>query len=510
MYTPLTKEQFDSAIKAGFTPEKIIENEKKRKALAEESPGYNAATQPVQENSFLSKIGSTAKTVLDKITPKILSGGNPAIEQVFKTSVGKNLTNKVLTTGAKNLKEATKPFVQPFAMVSGKDIPALGVKANPTPGEAFGESISAALWVLPVEKVLAPVLKPVGKFLGGFAERMAGVATGKGTGAISAILDNPKAALEGLQGNEVKILQQNATEARNAVINLDRTFKADYAQALEELPKRLGALPQVLTDNLKTTIKVGGKTYVLSKQGIKAGLTNVLRDVGVSVDRAKNFLDFSQSPLTEAEGTQIKKVWNLINDWVDTTPKGLNNLAVKIDKFKRNAPGNEVYNQLVGKVKNGIRDYMGEIIPAIKEMNDKYASSANTVEKLREILDVPNNFKNPETLIAVAKKMQNFFVGNKQLEQELFKTSVTGGQEMISREAGRLVGQSPSRASASIGDTVKNLFQTVISPKAIGELVAYTGIAAEKIKPVIEVIQKLAPAERQVLFNLFKAPEDTR
>lgn len=487
MYTPLTEEQFNKAIVAGYKPEQIIEMEKQRKAK-ESSP------------SVWGKVGNVAS--------KVLSPANPVLGALSQTKAGKKIALGALEFGKKSLGEALVPAVTPFAMVANKDIKIPGTdsiaRGSPTPGQALGAGISAGLWAVPVEKVFAPVLKPVGKFLGGVAERFAGAVTGKGTTAITEILKNPKAALQGLRGEEIKILTENATQARNAVINLDRAHVADYAKALEELPKRLGKLPQVLSDNLKTTIKVEGKTYVLSKQGIKSAITNVLKDANVIVSRKNNFLDFTQSPLTDVDGAQIKKVWNLINDWVDTSPKGLNELSVKLGKFKRNAPGNEFFNTLIGKIKNSPRDYMGDIIPAVKEMNANYATQASTIEKLREILDVPNNLKTPEGLIDIAKKMQNFFTGNKQLEQALFKEAIPGGQEMVSKEAGRLVAQAPSRASASIGDTFKNLFQTVISPKMVGEIVAKTGIAAEKIEPILNLMKDLAPAEREILFNLFK------
>lgn len=437
----------------------------------------------------------------------LVKGVNPALGTALETGTGEDVAGGVLKIGAENLKSSAKPFAQPFAMATGKDIESLDVKAEPTPGEALGEAVSAGLWIAPVEKVLAPVFKPIGKFLSGFGERMAGALSGKGTEAISEVLKNPELALQGLKGKDIEILKTNAKIVRDEVLAFAKTHKEDYAKALEDLPKRLGANPQVVTDNAKTTIKVGGKIYVLSKQQAKTAITDILRGAGVKVDRAKDFLDFTESPLNEAEGKAVQKVWNLINNWTDTTPKGLNNLAVKIGDFKRTGPGNEYFNSTIGKVKESIRDYLGSRIPTAGEMNLKYAESASTLEKLRDIFDVPNNFETKEGLIDVAKKMQTLFSGKKQLERDFIKASLPSGEEVVAREAGRLIAQSPSQASASIGDAVKNLIQTVISPKAVGEIVARTGIASEKIKPVLETLQKLAPAERQAFLNLFTSDQ---
>lgn len=499
MFQPLTKEQYTKAIEAGFSPEQIIANEKIRK---EKESVQTVKTPPVEKPSFLGTLEKGAKSV----GTQLLSNVNPLLGGALQTKTGRNIASGAVKMGVEGLKDAIKPALQPFAMATGKDIPETpvtpAVKAQPTPGEALGEAASAALWELPVEKLVAPVLKPISKLLGGFTERLAGALTGKGGEVISEIVKNPKQALKGLNSDEISVLTNNARQARDTVIQLDTKMKEDYAKALDELPKRLGALPQIMSDNLKTTIKVGGKTYTLSKQGAKAAITGLLRDSGVIVNRAKNFLDFTQSPLNEAEGKTVQKVWNLINDWSDTSPKGLNNLATKIGDFKRTGPGNEYFNGIIGKVKEGIRNYIGDIIPAVKDLNAKYSASASNVEKLRDILDVPNNFKNKENLIDVAKSIQNLFSGNKQLERELLK-GMPGGQSIIASEAGRQVAATPSRASASIGDLVRSLAQTVVSPKVIGNLAAYTGLAKEEVKLIIPVLKKLAPAAREQFLNLF-------
>jgi len=100
---------------------------------------------PEKKTSILSKVKNKAKEVALNTVQNI----NPAIGLALKTDTGQNIAKGVAKYGAESLKATEKPFLQPFAMVSNKDIPETpispAVSANPTPGEALGEGISAGL-----------------------------------------------------------------------------------------------------------------------------------------------------------------------------------------------------------------------------------------------------------------------------------------------------------------------------------------------------------------------------
>jgi hypothetical protein len=63
----------------------------------------------------------------------------------------------------------------------------------------------------------------------------------------------------------------------------------------------------------------------------------------------------------------------------------------------------------------------------------------------------------------------------------------------------------PSRAQTSIGDAFRGAVQAVIPPRLIGELAAATGIAQQKLAPVLQALAGLDVTERFALISALKA-----
>jgi ABC-type Zn uptake system ZnuABC Zn-binding protein ZnuA len=308
----------------------------------------------------------------------------------------------------------------------------------------------------------------------------------------------------GLRGQDTEVLKNTAKAARDAVIDLSRQANKEYEQALDALPKRLGRIPQEATAQAKSIIKIGGQKVALTKQGFKAYLTETLRDFGVKVNAKKAEFDFTESPLRVSEENILKEVFDVIQAWKDTSPKGLNRLAVKIGNYRKPGDQSDALNSIIGGLKNNIRKYIGKRVPAVKELNDRYMQREDFIDALRAELSIPNNIKTTEGIIKTSRKIEQLFNSNKELARELVE-QLQGLQkfDILSAEAGRQLAQAPSRAQVTIGDSFRGFVQTVIPPRAIGEIAATTGIATQKIKPLITHLQNLSVPERIAVFSFF-------
>lgn len=431
-----------------------------------------------QPQGFLQK----TKDFLNPATGKALKFGvetfiSPLAREVQRPFVSAVRGVQGLVPGGKTGQE---PVRTPFGEV--KPIASL------TPGEAVGGAVEVGLTVTPVEKLL----KPIAKFFGGTIKRLGGAVTGKGLEVIDEIIANPQIAKRGLRGDEVKVLKQAAEEAKSSVVELKKELSAGYKAMLEKLPT------QEQIESGAISAYRGKELPQLTSQGLKTFVTKNLKEFNVMVDRKKSILDFTESPLRKSEEGTLKEVFKTIDKWKDLSPEGVDRLAIKVGNYVKPGDQSPVLNSILGNLKKDIRNYIGVRYPEIATGVKQYAQQADVIETLESILKV-GKFNNTTEILKTSKAIQNLFKGDKQLERELLKELGMG--DIVAAEAGRQLAQAPSRASATIGDTFKNLVQSFIPPKAVGELAALAGTTEQKIKPIVDIMQTLAPAERIGLFN---------
>lgn len=429
--------------------------------------GFSAeqVTPEVQEKGFLQKTG------------KFLFGGG-ALEA--GASLLKPTIKAIETVGFQPIREIQK--ILPGGRTGEEEIETPFGRIKDLKKQTFGENIETGIeigaLVLPVEKVLSPVFK----FFGGAFKRFGGTITGKGADIIEQIVKNPEQAKIGLRGKSVDILKDMATSARDAVIDLSKASQAKFKDSLDKLPVNINV----------TLSQINNK------------LVDNLSELGVKINRGsvglKEKLDFTETSLRGSEEKILREVFQTINKWKDLSGEGLNRLAVKIGNFTKAGDQSNALNSIIGKTKTSIREVLGDVVPEAKEMVTRFAKEQDFIDALRKELSVKNNLKSTEGIIGIANKIQNIFSANKDLTQDLFR-SLDIGEDILSKEAGRQLAQTPSRAAVSIGDTARGIAQTVISPKMIGEIAAATGIAINKIKPFTDILQTFAPVERIALIN---------
>lgn len=363
-------------------------------------------------------------------------------------------------------------------------------------GAAGGAAIGGAI------PVAGSVFNLAKRFLGSVAKGTAATLSGAGSDTIEAVVNNPKAARIGLRGDSTETLKDLSSTIRSKVSNLAKEADEEYSEALAALPKRLGRNPQILTAGQKTTIKVGGQTYQLSMQGVKANLTGELRKFGVEINPKKGTFDFLEAPFIDGEETVLKKVFNVVQNWKDTTPEGLNKLAIKIGQYRKSGTQSPELNSVIDATKRGVRNYIGKRVPAVAELNGRYAKVQDFIEALNQELATDGRLIGGTTeQINTAKKIATIFNKNKDLARELVER-LEGGSDILGTEAGRELSSGVSRSTSSIGDITTGAIQSVIPPKFIGEVAVATGIAKETLAPIFAGLKQLQPAQRTILIQL--------
>ena len=356
--------------------------------------------------------------------------------------------------------------------------------------------------------------KVAARFFGGILKRAGGLLTGKGKEVIETIIERPLAAREGMRGESSEVLEGMGRDVRTAVQGLKKEAQKKYADALEKLPTKAPVGTQ--WGAKKTTVLVGegaeSELIELSTQGVKSKLTTILREFGVIVDSKKKTFDFLKSPFRKSEENTLKEIFSIIQTWDDATPKGLNSLAIKIGNYVKRGEQSNAFNSVISAMKKNVRNYVGEKIPEIATMNATYAAEMDFIDAVSQELSVKGAFSGMSGVIKTAKKIDTLFGANKELVRKLISdleklTSI----EVLGKAAGKEITEIPKTA-VSMGSLVQGLIQTAIPPKVIGELAARVGIAQIKMQPLVNGLQKLAPAQRVAFFNFIAqlSPELTK
>ncbi len=345
------------------------------------------------------------------------------------------------------------------------------------------------------------VIRGTSALSGKVLKNIAAGISGKGTKVVDAILENPQAALQGLRG-EVTIAG-NASNVRKAVSAIATKASKEFGDDLANLPKRLGRTPSILTAGQKTTIKAGGKTYILSIQGVKSKLTTELRKFDVMVNPKKKVFDFLESPLDRAEETRLREVFSTINKWKDTSPAGLYRLSRKISTFRKPGQQSPELDSIIDSVTKNTREYIGTRVPAAKTMLSKFSKAQDVIDVFDQEFATKGKFiGGTAARIKTERKLGTLFTGEKTTAIDILKEKIPGGKDVFGAEAGRLLGEGMSRSTSSIGDMLRTVVQTVITPRIIGEVVARTGMAESKVRFMLAALQKLDEPTRAATLNI--------
>lgn len=397
---------------------------------------------------------------------------------------------------AGNITKATKglSFIPRVLGRAGGDVAISGVQSG---GDATDMTTTG------LTSVAFQSASPLLKVLGSIGKRTGAVLAGTGSDVIEQAIKTPRETSKAIKIPALKTIQEDTQNILSSVRKLSSDATENYGKALDELPKRLGRNPEVITAGQKTTIKADGKTYTLSMQGVKSNLTETLRKYGVDVNPKKKTLDFLGTTLDNSEEKRLREVFDVINQWKDTTPRGLNTLSTKLSNFKKAGEQSKQLNSIIGSISSNVRDYIGKRVPEVKALNDTFSTEKRFIDELDAYLSTGEGFNTPENAKAVMGKIQTLFTKNKEVARNVLE-NLQGGQNILARQAGRELQSGIPRSTASIGDRIGGLVQTVIPPKVIGEVATKVGIAQEALAPIFSQLEKIAPEQRILFINAMR------
>lgn len=318
----------------------------------------------------------------------------------------------------------------------------------------------------------------VARFFGGTTKRIGAAVSGTGGDVIDEILKNPKAAQQGMRAESNVTLRAVTNDALTAVKAYQKQTSNIYKQALSGVPD-----------------------VQLSKDGAVNYLGEKLKAFGIKSTVSDGKFKIVQSTLRPSEEKILQEVFKTVDAWDDLTPVGMNNLAVKIGNFRKVGDQSKALNSIIDSLKRNVRTYISAEIPALGEVNKQFGEREDFIRAVKATLSIKLSATGENAVQKTAGKIATLFNANKDLARELVENLEEMGQvDILGREAGRqMVAGESSRSTGKIGDLARSAIQAVIPPRAVGEVVAATGIAQQKLEPVLEAMAQLAPAERALL-----------
>jgi|GEM_PF-3657200 len=357
-------------------------------------------------------------------------------------------------------------------------------------------------------------LKVGAKYLSNIFKRGAGLLTSKGSEVVEQVLKDPELAMQGIKGDPVQVLRSGAKSVVDFTKNFAKSAKQTYSNTLDDIEKNYTEVlsnfrvskkdgmtlinPQTGTSIIKDP---NGNNFNLSLGSLKKYVTGGLKDFNVSGSTKSGF-DFSNSSLNQQEEAVMSRVVNKFSDWTDITPSGLNRLSQIIEGYARaESPSLKRANAIIYKVVNSIDDYVAERVPGIREMNNEYKTAMQFIQQLENQMgQITGKSVTPELIDQVSRKVANLFTANKQIARDVI-SKMTGGEDLLSIEAGREMAQGISRTSASIGDRVGGLIQTIVPPERVAQVTAWVGKQGKKAEPFVNALEKAEPTMRKVLVD---------
>lgn len=461
-------------------------------ALKPEGTAQNVGKGAEQVAEFFIPAGEVGKA------EKVLAGGakTATLEAFIKAGVSPK-TAKVLSEaaklGTKMAVRATEAGAVVGAQTGGnaKEVKAAAIVGGLTPAAG---------------SILKRVVEYIGK--GGVLKRLAGALSGRGTAVIDEIIKDPKSAMQGLTGKSIDTLTKDSQTLKEAVIGMKEAAGKEHARVV---------------NNLEEIFQNEGKSFDKGTEINK--ITDTLESKFGVTKGEEGDLNFNQSRFIDKEGTIINRALNMVKSYdKPLTPKSIDMLASKIEKLKSESPSAVETNNAVHTIINSLRNSVAEMGESVgyKEganISRNYAIAMDKIDNFNKLFktstddlraSVDQKLPLPEVeKTKIVNDLQTLFSGNKDIDKDVLR-NIFGGQEILSREAGRTLVTAPEKASTKIGSLLREaVISPVLSPKKIGQIAAYLSMAKDEVPAFMSKIKKLEPAlQGMIIEGLSRKQQD--
>jgi hypothetical protein len=179
------------------------------------------------------------------------------------------------------------------------------------------------------------------------------------------------------------------------------------------------------TESLKA-IEGSQGSEKLSLDGLKKKAIESLKEFKLIGENGK--LDFTRSTFPSAQNSQLKEVLNRVNSWKDKSPTGLNDLKKIIDGYYKGTAESKGFDKSIVGLKKNVSSYLDETVPAIGEMNKKFAKECELIKNITKELSLKDGVS-PTTAL---NKLTSIFNRNGEFREKFVKElGEEGGQEIL-------------------------------------------------------------------------------
>lgn len=443
--------------------------------------GLEATTQGIANIAGIDR-GKKGSTV-DQVFPKEMFKGKNTTQKVGKTVADVAMAfaptgaGQAVTASAKATKAAQ-------AVTKGAPRIAKAIEKLSKAGGLFAEgaafqatkarevdrstaSAGALSAVLPgAAKLGSKTVRGASRFFGSILKNADALVAGKNVDLVEQILKEPDEALKGLSGDTTKTISELVESAQRATGTIRKNIRTKFGEVLEDIPEDLN----------------------LSLEGVKRNVGKALREFDVAVGDGLDDISFSSTKFDRAETNRLQEAVDSIIEWDDMSGKGLDNLAQKLNNFKKGEQTSAL-NSLLSKMSDSVRSYLGEQYEPYRAVVSEYAETMNFLEEVSAALATKEGQKAATTKIS--QKIGTLFNTNKDIARQFVaQLEERTGEKILGKAAGQQFSQGVSKTDAKLGDFVRGIVQTIINPKVLGQMTAWVGKAQKAAVRPAESIRK--------------------
>jgi len=480
--------------------------------VEEISKKLNIQKQPKKKDGFWDKLAEKGGNTMQWLGDTFISPVARELERPFVSMA------REIQGGDKVNKPMSTPFgdVKPYGAMSAK--------------ESVGSITELGLTILPVEKLLGPALKGVGKLGGKLLSGTGEILTGVEGKRLSSWYDlaknspeklkrtkeligaNPDNPFLGMANNITKKIGTMKDEAQKAFTEAVETVKTNFPDKKFNLDNKMPELNNTLnkyrlkvdtvkeggkfTNNIKVNPSVRNSAYSPQELQMIDDVVQRMRLKDMNVDELLEFQESTKRFFDFATKKEDKRLMALGYDLIQDSSKYIDDVFPEIagankkyrdyyDTMKQ--IGNNVMDKN-GAVKRGGESFLGNVLNYNKgQIRDDVARAGKKLGI--DILGDAENIRNAKQLTEAIPNTVKSRVG------AMFRSIITAE----SFKGGAVVG-SAFNPAIGVPALVLNILSSPKNYRNLIEIIAGTS----KNLPITEVIEKLTPNERFMIRNVIK------
>lgn len=472
-------------LSSGGTPSQDISQMKQPKSLGQKvldvgtgiSNFFGGKGVADLAGATMAKIGakSEAKQYVDFPTGKEVAGSALQLGANFLPGAG---------IGATLGKKALVGAGTGFAMDVGSKL-----QQNKPTEEAITPGVGTAIGgALPVA---GATIGYAGRVMGRLFKGLGSGISGVSTKTLDEMLNNPQTAKRASEilaknGND-KVLEKNAKTLIEGVTKIQNEASSAYRTGLDKL-----------------------SNIDIKPDKLKKGVESALQKHKISIG-GDGLVDFSGADFLDPKIQQrAEAIINTVSKQEDISGTGIRKLIDMVDnkKFPSAPDGDrQAFNAFIGDLKNGLKDGVSASTNKLDVINKKYSADMQLSEAAQKIFGKVN-YKNVSEVAKAAKELEGLFnekgLDPRNIDNYLTRIGVKPKDFRTTEAVRQITAKEPSPPNTpgfNIGEITRTATGSIMTPETVKNITIKTGLAKEKLTPLLEGMKSLSPALQKTLIQ---------